>query len=516
EAKFALALYDKDGKLKDVVTEDKVIPARSVPQIGMVGAPKLVDDGSPSPWAKEDNRSPMGDPEIIVEINCPATIEEGDRVKLFAWDMGIEKAMESIISIPYEATTDSNRYLMRESFTYDGTKKLTLDQDETTFNGWIAKGYNSSGSVAFDDNSYVAVTKAPFGNTGLHVYRKGGEGLMVSHALPDTNGADYTIEFTIRYINELSWNNTDNAGFTLSHGVPTAKNDSTNSVSAFQFRHMVQWQDENGRGTNGMVRNTIAFDGGSETNIFHGGLSRTINTSEMVREDYDKGEGYYDPETETYIHDYNDSLMVGSLYTFKVDVHPELKQIDMSVNDGYRTATYTTFYNNSSSYDWAANPIDTITFSIGSEKWGEMYIDDFSVRLSTQGTGAKVVDMSRADGGTLNLGSGQFTMLPLSDGAYVFIDRADGKSIDVSGQSSAIGASVGTYTYNGGNNQKFYVEETEGGYLIKGKQSGKYLGVSDSGAVTLQELENATVFTLTEIGEEQVELEEFLKELANI
>ncbi len=514
EAMFALAHYSEDGKLKNVITRKETIPARSVPQIGVVGAPKQTDDGSASPWASNDNLSTMGDPEVIIEIPYEASIEEGDRIALFAWDNGLEKAMESIISIPYVATTEANSYLMRETFTYDGTSKLILDQDENTFNGWTGKGYNSSGSVDFIDNdvalgsSYAAITKSVFANTGLHLFRTGGEGIMASHALPDTNGKDYTIEFTVRYINEQSWNDTDNAGFTLSHGVPTAKGDSTNSASAFQFRHGVKWADENGRGTYGYVRDTTAFDGGSESQIFHGGISRTIDTTDMIEGTYDKGVEYYDPKTETYIHDYNDSLMVGSLYRFKITVHPALEQLEMTINDGYRTVEHVATFN--SGYDWDANPIDTITFSIGSEKWGEMYIDDLSVKLAGEGQTSKTVDIARADGGALTLGSGQFTVIQLRGGECVFLDRSDGKSIDVSGQSTSVGSSVGTYEYNGGDNQKFYIEETEGGYLIKGKQSGIYLGVSDSGAVTLQEKTNATVFTLTEVEEDQAMLEEFL------
>lgn len=506
--KFALAHYDKDGKLKGVKSVDETIPARSVPQIGMVGAPKLADDGRNSPWALEDNRAPMGDPEVIIDIDYTADFEEGDKVSLFAWDNGIELAMESIMTVPYSVTTSGSEYLMRETFTYDGTKKLTLDQDENTFNGWLGKGYSTSATVAFDDNSYAAITKAPFGNTGLHLYKKGGEGIMASHALPDTNGEDYTIEFTIRYINELSWNNTDNAGFTLSHGVPAYRGDSTSSSSAFQFRHTVQWQDENGRGTNGKVRDTRAFDGGSQTTIFHGGIPRTIDTTDMERADYNKGEGYYDTATETYIHDYNDSLMVGSLYKFVVSVSPAKKEIMLSVNDGYRTVYYTTDYVDAASYDWDSNPIDTITFSVGNEKWGEIYVDDICVYKGTSDSIAQEVTLSRADKGALNLGSGVWNKVKVGNGVYVFYDKNGGNAIDVNGQSTSVGASVGTYAYNGGDNQKFSIEETAGGVLIKGKQSNLYLSVSNDGSVTLQEKENATVFVMEETGVTALSLDE--------
>ncbi len=485
-AKFALAHYSADNILKGVQTADETIPARSVPQIGMIGAPKTADGGL----------STLGDPEAIVEIEYTSAIEEGDRIALFAWDTGVEYPLSSIISLPYEISTDGSSSLMRETFTYEGTEKLVLDENEDTFNGWVAKGYNSSGSVAFDDSSYVAVTKAPFGNTALHIYRTGGEGLMVSHALPDTDGEDYTIEFTMRCIDEMSWNNTDNEGFTLSHGIPTSKGDSENSASAFQFRHKSAWRDENGRGTSGNVRNTIAFDGGSETEIFHNvDLYRDMSGNEELS--YSKGTGYYDSENGVYIHDFNDALMTGSLYRVTISVHPALKTVEMSIYDGYRMATYTSAYNSSTSYDWEANPVDTITFSIGSDKWGELYIDNFRV-YKTNGSGETIrkASVTTSDGADL-LGSAEWTIVPMS-GVYVFLN-SEGESIDVTGQGTTAGTKVSTYAYNGGDNQKFYIVETEGGYLIRGKQSGKYLSVASDGSVTLQNAAKATVFTIEDI-----------------
>ncbi len=381
QAKLAYAHYSKDGILKNFEAIDALIPARSVPQIGVVGAPKMVDDGTYSPWAEPENRSPMGDSEVVEEINYTANIEEGDRITLFAWGVGIEHPWHPLSDLNYSLTTEGARYLFSEDFSYNGEEILVLDDNEETFNGWTGKGYNTTGEVAFDDYSYAAITKAPFGNTSLHLYRRGGEGIMASHALPDTNGEDYTLEFTLRYISEISWNNTDNIGFTLSHGVPQFKGD-TENPSAYQFRHKTSWQNENGRGTIVFLRNSTAFDTGGTRTVVNTGIPRDLDVTDMEQHDYSKGVAYFDPESETYIHDYHDSLMGGSLYHVTVKISPTSKTIEVAVNDGYRTAVHTADYNDKNSYNWDENPIDTISFSIGSERWGEVYVDDIKMYTS--------------------------------------------------------------------------------------------------------------------------------------
>ena len=102
----------------------------------------------------------------------------------------------------------------------------------------------------------------------------------------------------------------------------------------------------------------------------------------MEQVDYAKGVGYFDPETGTYIHDYNDSLMVGALYYVTVKVSPSNKTVEVSVNDGYRTTTHVADYNSKDSYNWDENPIDTISFSVGSERWGELCVDDIKMYLT--------------------------------------------------------------------------------------------------------------------------------------
>lgn len=315
----------------------------------------------------------------------------------------------------------------------------------------------------------------------------------------------------MRHIDEMSWNNTDNQGFTLSHGIPSAKGDNTNSASAFQYRYKSAWRDENGRGTAGMVRNTIAFDGGSQTEIFH-----DIDDDNRLWKDSSEyvavTDGYFDSVDRTYIHDATDSLMTGSLYHVWVSVLPSLKQIVLKVDDGYRTASYTTSYNDTN-YDWDANPIDTITFSIGSEKWGEVYIDDFRVyKSNTDGSVIRTVSVQTADGSDL-LNTAEWTLIPIN-GAYVFYD-GNGNYLDVSGNNTSAGTKVSAYyEYNGGSNQMFYLVEAEGGYYIQGKQSGRYVSVAADGSATIQDIGNATLFTITDVAEpETVRLEEFLAEL---
>ncbi len=367
-----LAHYNKDNVLVDVILErDIEIPARSVPQTGIIGAPKR-EDGS---------LSRMGDDEIKPEIEYTATFSEGDKVKLLCWNMGIEHPYSSIMATPFAMSTDGDGYLFKENFTYEGDELLVLDSDESTFNGWVGNRYYDGRAEEFTDNCYAGIIKAPFGNTALHLYHKGDGGVMASHTLPDTDGKDFELKFTIRYINELSWNNTQNAGFSLSNNIPGYANNISDSSCAFQFRHGVEWQDENGRGTNGYVRRTRWFDGNVLSHIFHGGIPRDMEIDGLERADYHKGVGYFDPEKGFYIHDYNDALMAGSLYYFTVRVSPSEKQVTMSIHDGYREITHTESYVDKDSYDWDNNPINAITFNIGNEKYGEMYVDDITMTV---------------------------------------------------------------------------------------------------------------------------------------
>lgn len=106
------------------------------------------------------------------------------------------------------------------------------------------------------------------------------------------------------------------------------------------------------------------------------------------------------------------------------------------------------------------------------------------------------VNITPKNGTEMNIGSA-WALFPQSDEVYVPLNEA-GQVIDVSAQATEPGGSVGTYSFNNGDNQKFILEEAEGGYYIKGKQSELYLSVDGDGAITIQEQADATVFTVTD------------------
>lgn len=96
-----------------------------------------------------------------------------------------------------------------------------------------------------------------------------------------------------------------------------------------------------------------------------------------------------------------------------------------------------------------------------------------------------------------NMAIGQsWTIYTFEDGACVFINGA-GQVMDVNAQAVTAGGKVGTYAYNNGDNQKFFLEEADGGYVIKGKQSNLYLSVSAEGNVTIEDRQKATVFAVS-------------------
>ena len=358
-AMLAVAHYDRNNKLKGIKTSVVEVPARSVPQIPVLGAPKGRDEGT---------YSTMGTEEIVADINyLPSAIQDGDRLRLFAWNMGVNK-MKSIISIPYEITTNGDRYLMKDPISYDGTEALKIGEGEE-WNGWKASLTieNNNYVPSFGEKNYVAVTRAPFGNTALHLYhnttsRTTGEegglgGVMISHALPEVD-EDYVINFKIRWINELSWSypSTAYSGFLLSHGTPIGHADNAQHPCAFQLRHIGQDGGTNGRRGRYIVYKEPNFNGGSE-----------ITAIEWV---------------DGAIGNNSDKLMEGALFDVRIIVRPSKKVIECYINDGYRTGYYTQSYNGSDGrVDWDANKINNITFNTGIGSRGELYIDDFNVRL---------------------------------------------------------------------------------------------------------------------------------------
>ncbi len=126
-----------------------------------------------------------------------------------------------------------------------------------------------------------------------------------------------------------------------------------------------------------------------------------------------------------------------------------------------------------------------IPLSVPTEDYGDLKKD---LRCVTLGAG----------GASPSAGA-EWSVYTDADGSSVFIG-ADGKTLDVNAQSTAVGASVGVYGYNGGDNQKFAIEGEAGDTYIKGKQSGLYLALSPDGALTLSEKADATAFSLTDSG----------------
>lgn len=97
-----------------------------------------------------------------------------------------------------------------------------------------------------------------------------------------------------------------------------------------------------------------------------------------------------------------------------------------------------------------------------------------------------------------------WTIVPIKDGLYAFL-APDGNAIDIYKFGTTVGTKVQTYGYHGGDNQKFYIEEAEGGYFIKGFQSNLYFAVGEDGAATLAQKENATCFEIDLCTEEITE-----------
>ncbi len=124
-------------------------------------------------------------------------------------------------------------------------------------------------------------------------------------------------------------------------------------------------------------------------------------------------------------------------------------------------------------------------------------------KLTNRNSG-KVLDVSgasTANGATIiqNTANGganqQWSETAVSGGYIKFVNRNSGKVLDVSGASTANGASVIQYTDNGGTNQEWSLVSVGGGYYkIVNRNSGKVLDVSGAstadGASVIQYTDN--------------------------
>lgn len=341
--KLALAHYSADGAMKNIVTRDVIVPARSIPQYAVKGTPKTADGGS----------STMGTEEIVEYLDYTADYAEGDTVKLLAWSMGMEK-FTPITGIPYEISTEGSKYLMRDTLTYEGDDILRLGAGES-WNGWIAN--TVAGSMT--DRNYAAVTRIPFSNTGILLNRQESGSVIVSHALPEID-EDYVVEFSVRLGIEMDWwaGSKHLMGFTLSNAIPTSVGD-TNAKCAFQLR------DRNVGGTNG--RRSIFSTYNTDTYLMTDG--NYLNHIDYVANSTGWGDRFE-----------NDSerLMENALMKVRLTVRPSAKTIRLEMNDGHRTGVIEQAYQGSSSY-WDTNKIRYITFNTGLNANDEIHIDDFSV-----------------------------------------------------------------------------------------------------------------------------------------
>ncbi|MDO4562751.1 MAG: BNR-4 repeat-containing protein [Clostridia bacterium] len=356
---LALAHYGEDDTLKNIVTKGADIPARSVPQYAVLGAPT-------GPGG--EGSSTMGDAEIVEYIEyTPENIESGDCIKLYAFDMGINKLIP-INTTPYEMTTEGSAYLVNDPITYEGEEKHIFTENEE-YNGWIATPMiqNANYTPCYGANNYIAITRNIFGNTGIHMYHgtnstttgdaNGSGGLMISHAIPETD-KNFTIEFDIRFQSELSWwNNGVNSysGFTLSHGIPAGQSDSTTQC-AFQLRQREASGSPNGR--------RCQYSSYSGTQFGTGSWLNDIN--EVYGMDGTR-------ENRT-----TERLMENSLFHVTLNVNQGENSIECRVFDGHRTGVIEQQLQGDASY-WAENKINNITFNTGIASLSEVFVDNLVV-----------------------------------------------------------------------------------------------------------------------------------------
>lgn len=143
--------------------------------------------------------------------------------------------------------------------------------------------------------------------------------------------------------------------------------------------------------------------------------------------------------------------------------------------------------------------------------WNGQYLE---VPLSVPEPYAKVeqelrhVIVKPVEGVEMNIGS-DWTVIKgvdvnwslFEDNDYSFFAAPDGSVIDVFNAKTAPGTAVGTYSHNNGDWQKFRFEEASGGYYMRDKHSGLYLSVNPEGAVTIEEISKATVFSVADVPE---------------
>jgi hypothetical protein len=97
-------------------------------------------------------------------------------------------------------------------------------------------------------------------------------------------------------------------------------------------------------------------------------------------------------------------------------------------------------------------------------------------------TGGSTADGANVEQWTYNGGANQqWTLTNLGSGQYKIIGVGSGKSLDVANNSTADGANVDIWSYSGSNNQRFTFTATSAGYFrITPVNSGKAVDVANS------------------------------------
>ena len=104
---------------------------------------------------------------------------------------------------------------------------------------------------------------------------------------------------------------------------------------------------------------------------------------------------------------------------------------------------------------------------------------------------------------SMNIGE-VWTIVPIDGNMNVFL-APDGKVLDNKGVGTTVGTIVQLYDYHGGSNQKYYIEEVSGKYMIKASDSELDFYVDENGETTLAKKENATLFEIELCKEEITE-----------
>ncbi len=81
----------------------------------------------------------------------------------------------------------------------------------------------------------------------------------------------------------------------------------------------------------------------------------------------------------------------------------------------------------------------------------------------------------------------QWMLMKVGEDTFTIVNMGTGKAIDISGDNTAAGAKLITYDLSKNDNQLFYMEEAEGGYMLKMKHSELYLTVNADGTITQEE-----------------------------